>query len=226
MATKDARTGEFLLAHGGPFYALQKQLGLLREDAFRAGFRAVLFVGLAWGIPLILSIIAGNAYGSSAEKPYLLELGVWAKFFIAVGLFMLMERQVEQRLHKHLVQFARAPLLAPGSFEAAADAVTKALKRRDAYLAEATCLAIAIFITFATYTRLLGVETSSWSVHVLPEGNTLTLAGWWCVLISSPLFWGGMVVRAHQQSAVLVSLVALAMADPGVVNVAARLGGT
>jgi hypothetical protein len=189
MTIKDARTGEFLLAHGGPFYNLQKQLGLLRKDAFRAGVRAVLFVGLAWGIPLMLSIIAGNAYGTSAEKPYLLELGVWAKFFIAVGLFMLMERQVEQRLHKHLVQFSTAPLLAPDSFEAAAEAVTKALKRRDAYLAEAICLAIAIAITFATYTRLLDVETSSWSVHVLPEGNTLTMAGWWCVVISNSLFW-------------------------------------
>jgi hypothetical protein len=189
MATKDAKTGEFLLAHGGPFYALQKQLGLLRRDAFRAGSRALLFVGLAWGVPLILSIIAGDAYGPAAEKPYLLELGVWARFFVAVGLFVLMERQVEQRLRKHLVQFSTAPLLAPGAFEAAAAAVTKALKRRDAYLAEAICLAIAVFITFATYTRLLDVDTSSWSVHVLPEGNTLTMAGWWSVLISNPLFW-------------------------------------
>ena len=148
MVTKDARTGEFLLAHGGPFYSLQKQLGLLRKDAFRAGPRALLFVGLAWGIPLILSIIAGDAYGPAAEKPYLLDPGIWAKFFIAVGLFMLMERQVERRLHKHLVQFSRAPLLAPGSFEAAAEAVTKALKRRDACIAEAICLTIAIFIAF------------------------------------------------------------------------------
>jgi len=188
-SNKDARTSEFLVAHGGPFYALQKQLGLLRADAFRAGSRAVLFVGLAWGMPLVLSIIAGDAYGAAAENPYLLELGVWARFFIAVGLFMLMERQVEQRLRKHLVQFSEAPLLAPGAFAAAAVAVTKALKRRDAYLAEATCLGIAVFISFATYNKLLDVDTSSWLVHGLPEGTALTMAGWWCVLISNPLFW-------------------------------------
>ena len=33
---EEASLGRFLAAHGGPFYGLQQQLGLLREDAFRA----------------------------------------------------------------------------------------------------------------------------------------------------------------------------------------------
>jgi hypothetical protein len=188
-ATANIRVDDFLAAHGGAFYTLQRQLGLLREDAFRAGFRAFLFVGLAWGVPLILSIIAGNAYGPAASNPYLMELGVWAKFFIATGLFMLMERQLEERLRKHLTQFVKAPLLAPDAFEAAAGAVTKALQRRDAYFAEAVCLTIAIFITYVAHTKLLGVTASTWAVQVMPDGNTLSIAGWWCVVISNPLFW-------------------------------------
>ena len=189
MANEGGRIGEFLLAHGGPFYDLQRQLGLLRENAFRAGSRALLFVGLAWGVPLILSLIDGNAFGQPSDKPYLLELGVWARFLVAVGLFMLMERQVEERLRELLLELVRAPLLAPGSIEAAAKAVTRALKRRDARLAEAICLAIAILATIATYFRLLDGETLSWAVRVSPDGYALTLAGWWCVVVSNPLFW-------------------------------------
>ena len=68
---EEASLGRFLAAHGGPFYGLQQQLGLLREDAFRAGPRALLFVGLAWGVPLALSLIAGDALGTHAAKPYL-----------------------------------------------------------------------------------------------------------------------------------------------------------
>jgi len=79
--------------------------------------------------------------------------------------------------------------LAPGSIEAAAKAVTRALKRRDARLAEAICLAIAILATIATYFRLLDGETLSWAVRVSPDGYALTLAGWWCVVVSNPLFW-------------------------------------
>ena len=150
MTNEGGRIGEFLLARGGPFYDLQRQLGLLRENSFRAGSRALLFVGLAWGVPLILSLIDGNAFGQPSDKPYLLELGVWARFLVAVGLFMLMERQVEERLRELLLELVRAPLLAPGSIEAAAKAVTRALKRRDARLAEAICLVIAILATIAT----------------------------------------------------------------------------
>jgi len=60
-ATRSKRAAQ--KTSGGPFYDLQRQLGLLREDTFRAGSRALLFVGLAWGVPLILSlIILGSSY--------------------------------------------------------------------------------------------------------------------------------------------------------------------
>jgi hypothetical protein len=179
---------QFLIARGGPFYELQRQLGLLRENAFRAGSRALLFVALAWGVPLVLSLIAGDAFGSPAEKPYLLNFHAWARFFIAVGLFVLMERNVEERLRAHLAHFARAPLLAPGSFVAAARAVTRALKRRDAPLGEAICLIIAILATIAVWINMHDVETRSWAVRVSTDGNSLTAAAWWCLFVSSPLF--------------------------------------
>ena len=188
LTAEEAKIGEFLVARGGPFYTLQRQLGLLREDAFRAGRRAVLLVGLAWGVPLFLSIVVGVAVGPTADRPYLLDPGVWARFFIAVGLFILMERQTEERLRKHLVQFARAPLLAPGSFEPAAEAVTKALKRRDSRLAEIVCLTIAILATISAAFRMIDVEISSWMVRVSTDGNSFTVAGWWCMVFSNTLF--------------------------------------
>jgi hypothetical protein len=188
LTAEEERIGEFLVARGGPFYTLQRQLGLLREDAFRAGRRAMLLVGLAWGVPLVLSIVAGDAIGPYAERPYLLDPGAWARFFIAVGLFILMERQVEERLRMHLAQFARAPLLAPESFEPAAEAVTKALKRRDSRLAEIVCLIIATLVTIAGLFKMFDAETSSWMVRVLPDGNSFTVAGWWCMVFSNTLF--------------------------------------
>jgi hypothetical protein len=57
------RVDEFLIARGGPFYALQQRLGLLHERALHAGRRAALLVGLAWGVPLLLSAVAGHAIG-------------------------------------------------------------------------------------------------------------------------------------------------------------------
>src|SRR5690606_22016234 len=105
------------------------------------------------------------------------------------GIFVLMERLVEERLRAHLRQFARAPLIAPGSQPDAAEAVVQALRRRDARLPELACVALAYALTLSGVWLALGAEASSWLVSVGPEGARFTAAGWWCVLVSSPLFW-------------------------------------
>lgn len=188
MTAEEKKAREFKLAHGGPFYELQRRLGLLREDAFRAGSRALLFVALAWGVPLVLSILAGNAFGSSEDHPYLLDLAVWARFFIAVGLFLFMEKRLEKQLQIYLVQFVRAPLLAPGALGTAAIAVTRALKRRDSKAAESTCLLFAALLSVVLYQRVSTLEAVTWLVQAGPVGNHLTLAGWWAIIFSNTLF--------------------------------------
>jgi hypothetical protein len=66
--------------------------------------------------------------------------------------------------------------------------VNRALRRRDAPVAEAICLIAAIFVSVGLWINLHHVETSSWAVQVSRDGNLLTAAAWWCVLVSSPLF--------------------------------------
>jgi hypothetical protein len=189
-AEDGARTiGDFPIARGGPFYDLQLRLGLLRGQALQAGRRAALLVGLAWGVPLLLSALAGDALGPAAGRPFLTDLGAWARFFVAIGIFVLMERMVEERLRVHLDQFGRAPLLAPGARPAAAEAVVRALRRRDLRLVELLCVVAAYAITLGGVQLVLGVEASSWLVTVSQTGASLTVAGWWCALVSSPLFW-------------------------------------
>ena len=179
----------FLIARGGPFYDLQQRLGLVHERALNAGRRAALLIGLAWGVPLLLSAVAGHAIGPAAGRPFLLDLGAWARFFVAIAIFVLMERLVEERLRSHLRQFTRAPLIAPGAQPAAAEAVVRALRRRDLRLAEIVCVIAAYAITLSGVWLALGADATSWLVTMGPEGARLTAAAWWCVLVSSPLFW-------------------------------------
>lgn len=184
-----ARIDDFLISHGGPFYDLQRRLGLLHDSALRAGSRALLFVCIAWLVPLVLSLAEGHAFGRFEDRPFLLDLGVWARFLIAVGLLVLMERQVERGLSAKLAQFARAPLIAPGSMRAAAEAVNRALRRRDSRIAELACLLLAALATFASLLNAQGSDARSWLAEGAGEGATLTLAAWWCLLVSSPIFW-------------------------------------
>jgi hypothetical protein len=180
---------KFLIAHGGPFYDLQQRLGLLHERALNAGRRAALLVGIAWGVPLVLTAFSGHAIGAAATRFFLLDLAAWARFLIGIGIFVLMERLVEERLRAHLRQFVRAPLIAPGSQPAAAEAVVRALRRRDVGLAELACGVAAYAITLGGVALFLQASSPSWIVAAGPAGARLTPAGWWCALVSSPLFW-------------------------------------
>lgn len=187
-ATDAAAIGEFLASHGGPFFDLQRRLNLLHERALHVRRRAILFVALAWGVPLVLSLAQGRAFASPDGEPYLLDLGVWARFFVAVGLFILSEKQVEDRLQSNLAQFVRAPILDPSSYASAAAAVASALRRRNSRYAEIACLGLAYLMTVGTYLRFHGAEISGWAISTTNAGSAFTPAGWWALLVSTPLF--------------------------------------
>lgn len=180
--------GEFLAAHGGPFFELQRRLGLLQEQALKAERRALIFVGLAWGVPALLALIEGNLV-SSAGTPFLYDLAAWARFFVAVGAFVIAERQVEPQLRITLAEFARAPLIASDSAAKAAALVTVALRRRNSGIAEAVCLGLAALASLISFYNVTNADSASWALRGLGGDSRLTLAGWWCLLVSSPIFW-------------------------------------
>ena len=121
--------------------------------------------------------------------PHLLDFGGWARFFIAIGLFMLSEQQIEYGLNGKLGQLVRAPIIAPECFAAAASAVVRALRLRDSRAAEIICLGLAIVGTVVWLTRLTASRHSSWAVEIAGDGAHVTLAGWWSVICSAPLFY-------------------------------------
>ncbi len=179
--------GDFLASHGGPFYQLQAQIRLLREHSLRAGPRAALFVALAWGIPLLLGLPRSFSL-DHGEGAYLADLGVWSKFFIGIGAFILAEQQVEKGLRSKLRQLVFAPIIAPGAMGRAAAIVTTALRRRDLWVAELVCLGLAAVASFLSYENFHALAASSWAVEHTPEGNRITIAGWWSICFSLPLF--------------------------------------
>jgi hypothetical protein len=176
----------FRLAIGGPFFELQARLGLLRHDALRVERRIGLYVGLAFGVPLGLAAVDGVALG--VPRPFLLDPAVWARFVVAIALFVIMDRSIDQRLRMLLGQFVRAPLIAPVALPAAASAVNRALARKDAILPELICIGLALLISWSGLV-LRDDPGGSWLVVGEPAEARFSLAAWWCVAISNPLFW-------------------------------------
>lgn len=187
--TEPAAAKDFLASHGGPFYELQRRLKLLHEHALMSGRRAILFIGLAWGVPLVLGLPGSLSFDTSNGLTYVADISVWARFVIAIGAFILAEQQVEMKLQETLRQAVSAPVIAPSSLAQAADAVNRALVRRNSHIAEVVCLLIAMIAAGVVLRHRYLEDASSWAVVVSPGKNSVTLAGWWSIIVSIPLFW-------------------------------------
>jgi hypothetical protein len=179
---------DFLIAHGGPFYELQARLHLLHRHNLAAGRRAVLFAAIAW-LPLaLLSLIGGTALGDFEQRPFLLDFGAYARFILAVAIFVLMEPMAERRLRRLTSQFVESGLILPAQLPAAAAALLKAVRLRDSRIAEIVVLLVAYAISYWIVMTDLAMEPTSWLATMQDGAAHLSLAGWWCLLVSLPIF--------------------------------------
>ncbi|TVQ34310.1 MAG: hypothetical protein EA356_10735 [Geminicoccaceae bacterium] len=179
----------FSLAHDPVFHRLQQRLGWLGERANSAKRRAVLLVGLAWGVPLLLTLFDGRAWGAAETSPFLLDWIAWAQYAVGIGVLTMMVRVVDGQLRRHLRQFVRAPLLAPAAMIPAAAAVERALARAQSPYAAAVCAVLACVASVAGGWLLQLRTRDTWMLVETTAEPTLSIAGWWCILISGPIFW-------------------------------------
>ena len=188
-AERDVGPADFLIAHGGPFYELQLQLKLLHRHTLAAGKRAVLFAAIAW-LPLaLLSLIQGAAIGDFDQHPFLLDFSAYARFLLAVVIFVLMEPIAEQRLRVLASYFLESGLVPQAQLPAATKALLKALQRRDSGTAELVALLVAYALSYVMVMTNRDLEPASWLVTMQDGAAHLSLGGWWCLLISAPLFF-------------------------------------
>lgn len=178
---------EYLAFRGGPFYELQHRLRLLRRNSLNGGRRAALYVALAFGVPFLLALPDSLDVDGAGHR-YLTDPVTWARFLVAIAAFVLAEAQVERGLRDKLRHFQTSRLIAEASVADAVAAVNRALRRRSSFSAEIACAVIAALFALMAFFRLHEAATSTWAVTVSPEGRDITLAGWWTLIFSQPIF--------------------------------------
>lgn len=187
-----AGEGEFAIALGGPFYDAHVRAGLIRPASLHPAVRAMLYVGIAWLPPLLLSLMAGTAVTvgeNGAGIGFLRDFRPWAAYVVALPLFVLMEPTAQQRLSLLLGQFARAEIVPPERVNRLREHVAEAVGLRNSWLAEAVMAVLAYVLNawamVATVQRYgsswLGTKTAAGGVH-------FSMAGWWVIAVSGALF--------------------------------------
>lgn len=180
----------FSLVIGGPFYRLQRRLGLLGPDLLPPASTALLFATVAWLPPAVLSVVEGTASQATlVGQAFFLDFGAYARFLISIAMFVMMERIAEKRIALLIHQFHAAGLVPPDERSRFALALQRADRRSSSSLAETILLGIAIAAAANALHMHLSVLQTTW-IGSLADGQVrLSAAGWWTALVSFPLFW-------------------------------------
>jgi hypothetical protein len=178
---------DFSLVRGGPFLKLLRLLRLATPSSGLGPRSAVFFCILTWLPLLALSAMHGAAIGDGVRIPYLMDIPAAVRFLLAIPLMIVAERLINARVGDALKHLVRSGLVPDHSASAVESIVRTAQRLSDSALAELA--GVAVVIVGTAYLRIeMSGSISSWQFVAGAEGATRTLAGWWYILISLPIF--------------------------------------
>ena len=173
----------------GPFYALQRRLGLISDSHLAVGRRALLFLLVAWLPALLLALLQGLALNAKHESAMLLDFSAYA-FGLAIVAFVLMEQTSDKRMAWLVSQFIAQGIVRDSARAGFANARQRMERRTGNPWVEAL-IALAAFA--------LAYEWASIGASRIPGGTWYgqsvdgqlqpTLPGWWALGVALPLFW-------------------------------------
>lgn len=173
----------------GPFYRLQRRLGMLTDADLAASRRGVLFIALAWGPAVLLAALQGDLFDANHARAILFDFSVYA-LAIAIGAFVLMEQSSDRRMQSLVGQFTTRGIVRATAREGFMRAREHMERRTGSGLVEAALLIAAYAISYAwVHQGAARVEGGSWVGQVVGGALEPTLAGWWALLVALPLYW-------------------------------------
>ena len=181
-------TDSVSLTQGGPFFRVERRVGLTRAGTVPLVLRAGLSIAIAFVPLVLLSAAQGLLVGTQVTLPLAVDLTVYARFLLAVPLMLYAERWIDFRVALAVNQFRTGNLLQGGAQEGFEAAVRRLERTRDSFFPEIILLVVAVALAWTNSRAGLGPDVSSWRVLTPGMYESLTWAGRWVELVSLPFF--------------------------------------
>jgi len=183
----DTAAAEWLLFEGGPPRKLQSWLGLVRAGNAHVVRRALLSVAIAWLPLVVLTGIRGDLLRADWANSFILDFGAHTRFLIATPLLILAESICVYRLAAIARQFVRSGLIAEADRFRYEKAVSSTRRLTNSTVAEVLAPVLAYgFVAMFLFLKL-SVDVPLWRGTVRAGALTPSPAGWWSMLVSTPI---------------------------------------
>jgi len=180
--------GDFTLTRGGLVYKVVRRIWPARSYQQRIGRLAIALTAIAW-VPLLgFTAASGTALSGKVKVPFLFDFASYARFLIAVPVFIIAEVIVDRLIFGALKGLISADIISDSDAPRFDDAIRGVARLRDSVLAEAILIIFAYAGSYYGITNPLFKTTSIWIESTSGRLSGLTLAGWWYFLVSIPIF--------------------------------------
>jgi hypothetical protein len=151
--------------------------------------KSALFVALLAWIPLLaLSLIGGVAFGHSVKIPFVFDFAPYIRFLIAIPILFTANSIINPRLSFALEQFISRDIISASDRERYTK-LTSIFSRLNKSPVDEIVIFIIAYVWAILYIYIgTPLNTSTWYVTIAGGERTITTAGWWYLLVSTPLY--------------------------------------
>lgn len=178
---------DFSLMLGGPLYQFYQRARLVKPPLNYYKRRIIAITLISW-LPLLLLAFIGGVSFTGVSVPFLFDVGTHIRFLIALGLLIGSEVIAHQRMQPIVNQFMERAIVTADSRIHFDSIIASALKLRNSYVAELLLLILVYTVGHFTWTQYGSLGVTTWYATNLSKQVELTMAGYWYVYISIPIF--------------------------------------
>lgn len=181
---------EFSLVKGGLVNGLFFRTGLCNEDLEPPYRRALVIASIAW-LPLLGLTVLGERFNGGVDIPFITDIESHVRFLVALPLLLIGETSVQRLLSPRIRNFVTRKIIREDDMPKFRAAIDSAHRMRDMATVEIVLLIFVVAVGPWFYGSVLAsASTQSPTWYATPDGAgwNLTIAGFWMIFVSLPLF--------------------------------------
>jgi hypothetical protein len=173
---------------GGPLFQLYRRTRLSGEALQLLRPRVLIITLFVWLPLLFLSVLEGHALGGAIKISFLHDIEAHVRFLIALPALIVAELVVHQRISPVVRRFVERHIVESEDYPRFNVAVKSALRVRNSVAVEMALLVLVYTLGLWIWRSQVALGVATW--YAIPDATHLhlTLAGYWYVFVSIPLF--------------------------------------
>jgi hypothetical protein len=181
---ESSTANSFSLVSAGPFHKYFRWFG--SAAWLSSTMRIASWFALTW-LPLaILCVIDGTAWGHKVRISLFRDFSIYGRFFVALPILIIADRVIDRFVRRAALIFNSSGILRNGDLFYYRTALEKIIELRDSRIVDALMVVVAFvpFFLFLTGNEWTSGQVSTWHGS---RAQGLSFAGWWFVLVGSPV---------------------------------------